>query len=107
MDFRISPRPCNCALRPTISWRAQPFGVLTGGSNALLTATFTANALNPNLGEFLKIALIAGGAQSDWDNVRLDATLQGPINVPEPATIALLGIGMLGVALSRRRKIVV
>lgn len=82
-------------------------GAIAGGSNALLiTPLYLANASDPNLGKNLKIVLTAGGLQSDWDNVRLDATPSGGGvgNVPEPATFALLGIGLAGFGFTCTRK---
>lgn len=76
-------------------------GAIAGGSNGLLTASYMASASDANLGKNLKIALLAGGGQSDWDNVRLDASSA----VPLPATAWLLGSGLLGLAGWARRKI--
>ncbi len=73
-------------------------GAITAGNNGLLSLTFVANANDPNLGKNLKIALLGGGPQSDWDNVRLDATpTTTPNPVPLPGAIWLLGSGLLGI----------
>jgi hypothetical protein len=78
-------------------------GAIAGGNNGLLTATYLASASDPNLGKNLKIALLAGGSQSDWDNVRLDATPSAvllpaatPSAVPLPAAMWLFLSGLLG-----------
>ena len=70
-------------------------GAIAAGNNGLLTVTYLASANDPNLGKNLKIALLAGGPQSDWDNVRLDATSSTGA-VPEPTAIWLFGAGLLG-----------
>ncbi len=79
-------------------------GPIAGGSNALLTTSFFANSGDPHLGQALRIRLLAAGIQSEWDNVRLDATSQTPTAAPEPATLALLGVAFAGMGLARRRK---
>lgn len=78
-------------------------GAVAPGTNATLTASFTALAGDPGLGNALRIALSAGGVQSDFDNVRLDASPAAAGNVPEPATLLLVGSALAGLGALRRR----
>jgi len=71
----------------------------TTGNWSTYTATYTATAADA--GAPISINLFTAGAQGDWDNARLDAKA---VPAPEPASIALAGLGVLGLALSRRRR---
>jgi len=82
-------------------------GALDPGASTTLTATYLADHASVLLGKNLKIALIAGGGQSDWDNVRLDARVpdaEEGNHVPEPASLALLGLGLAVLGVTRWRK---
>lgn len=71
---------------------------LLGGNITTGGDLFLANVLfpMPNVG-VANVSLIAGG--------QVIQTLSVPINIPEPATIAMGGLGLIGVvAASRRRK---
>ena len=66
------------------------------GGWATWTSTFTTGAAPAGLGQPLRIELVSGGIQAQFDNVRLDV-------VPEPTAAALLAGGALAV-LGRRRR---
>lgn len=78
------------------------FPIPPSGANAEQTTSFTALPGDIHLGETLQIALISGGNQSDWDNVRLDASPTAA--VPEPTTMLLWGTTAVGLAIVRRRR---
>ena len=74
------------------------------GTFATSVVTFTADTINPHLGQFLEIVISSRGAETDFDNVRLTAI---PVaTVPEPATAWFFGLGLcslLGYRFASRR----
>ena len=71
---------------------------LSPGNGEFLTSTveFEALAGNPSLGGTLEIRLRGTGTQTNFDNVRLDAT-----TIPEPSALSLLAMVASGWAASR------
>jgi hypothetical protein len=74
------------------------------GKWADYSLTFTTGASDIHAGQTLGIALIdsATAGQTNFDVVTLNATLLN--GVPEPATLALLGLGFAGLGFSRRKQ---
>ena len=74
------------------------------GNFLTATAMYTSLASDPLAGLALKIVLDSSGTQTDFDNVRLDATAAaGPGPVPEPSAAGLLGLGLGVLFLVRKR----
>ncbi len=74
------------------------------GPDTYTQQTGTFNAVSSNL--LLKIANNTPGAQIVFiDNIAVDGP-SGAASVPEPGSLALIGIGLVGLGLMRRRKAV-
>jgi hypothetical protein len=77
---------------------------LAPGGFATATASFSATAGDPLLGQLLEIRLISQGEQVLFDDVRLDASTAGSTPVPEPASLVLLGFGLAGMVIAGPRR---
>jgi hypothetical protein len=100
-DVNISPYSIN--IRANLVVLATGNQVNPGAGNFLTsTATFTTGANDPSIGQALEIYLSGGGGgEVDFDNVRLTAS--DAAVVPEPATWAMLALGVSVLGLSRKR----
>jgi len=87
-------------------------GSATFGRSSQTVGTFVEDTLTVDssgvdsglIGQALQIQLhTAGTGSTDFQNVSLDATADGPSALPEPASIALLLSGLFGLRLIRRR----
>jgi hypothetical protein len=74
----------------------------TSGNFSTFQAQF--NATSAELGQAITIRLTSVGTQAIFDDVRLDATGTSAPGIPEPGTMALVGLGGLGMAVWARRK---
>ncbi|MFY9725939.1 MAG: PEP-CTERM sorting domain-containing protein [Bryobacteraceae bacterium] len=80
----------------------QPGGAGTPYTWVDWTGTYTSGASGGAIGQTLKIYLSAGGIQTDYDELSLNASPDSPGGVPEPAVFALVGAGLLGLVTRRR-----
>ena len=80
-----------------------PTGLGTGltPSGSLAEASFTGN--NWGMSPMGNFSMFAGDGLFTMDNVRLGTTWQDVSPIPEPSTVALLGLGALGLLAMRRR----
>lgn len=70
----------------------------------IATQAFTWNTANCAAGNYLYQVQVSDGEKTDFGTLSINLR-PGQVNVPEPATLALFGLGALGLgAFSRRRK---
>ena len=79
-----------------------------GGIHAAATKSFDLDDLVGSLGiaayDIYDFTMFHAERHYTQSNLGIESTLGQPLNVPEPATLAMLGLGLLGMASIRRRK---
>ena len=110
LDMPLSTYSVSLEANGTTVLASDSTGSPTAGDFISRTIVFNSGASPATFGQPLGIFVHASGfsvngqgAQAEFDAFTLDASPTGLQTVPEPATFVLLGAGIAGIMLSRRR----